>query len=248
MPIAPLRTLPLQRTPPLPDEIGGDGSVLILPMTPIAGQVKDLSGYNNHGTIYGAVEADGRYGKCLSFDGVDDYVEVPSDPHWMELNGKDLTTLIWFNSITSEELTAQAIGTYSTLSATAPVPNQAWQIQVLDTGKPTAWLRRDNNAETVSAVATTVLSPGTFYQLGFVKRGLDVEIWVNSIHEATATLSQEGNTDNDQELRMPVSWATFLNCIIDAVRIYNRALSAEEIKAHYLGGRLTPLRSSGVVR
>jgi hypothetical protein len=36
--------------------------------------------------------------------------------------------------------------------------------------------------------------------------------------------------------------------LIDSVHIYNRALSAEEIKAHYLGGKLTPLRSLEVVR
>lgn len=37
----------------------------------------DSSGYNNHGTIHGATWDEGRFGKALSFDGVDDYVEVP---------------------------------------------------------------------------------------------------------------------------------------------------------------------------
>jgi len=38
---------------------------------------RDRSGYGNHGTIYGATGTDGKIGIALSFDGVDDYVEVP---------------------------------------------------------------------------------------------------------------------------------------------------------------------------
>ena len=36
----------------------------------------DSSGNNNHGTIYGAKWVDGKFGKALEFDGVDDYVEI----------------------------------------------------------------------------------------------------------------------------------------------------------------------------
>jgi hypothetical protein len=37
---------------------------------------KDSSGNGNHGTVYGATWVDGRYGKALSFDGVNDYLEI----------------------------------------------------------------------------------------------------------------------------------------------------------------------------
>jgi hypothetical protein len=36
----------------------------------------DYSGNSNDGTIYGATWVDGKVGKALSFDGVDDYVRV----------------------------------------------------------------------------------------------------------------------------------------------------------------------------
>jgi len=36
----------------------------------------DSSGNNNHGTIYGATWVDGKFGKALQFDGVDDYVKI----------------------------------------------------------------------------------------------------------------------------------------------------------------------------
>jgi len=38
---------------------------------------RDRSGYNNHGTIYGATLTAGKIGSARSFDGTDDKVEVP---------------------------------------------------------------------------------------------------------------------------------------------------------------------------
>ena len=37
----------------------------------------DRSGNGNHGTVNGATWVDGRHGMALSFNGVDDYVEMP---------------------------------------------------------------------------------------------------------------------------------------------------------------------------
>jgi hypothetical protein len=61
----------------------GEGSVL-----------KDSSGNGNDGVIYGAIWVDGKYGGALSFDGVDDYVEVPDAPQ-LSGGGKDLTIEAW---------------------------------------------------------------------------------------------------------------------------------------------------------
>ncbi len=38
------------------------------------GDAKDSSGNGNDGTVYGATFVDGKFGKALSFDGMDDYV------------------------------------------------------------------------------------------------------------------------------------------------------------------------------
>ena len=59
-------------------------------------QAIDLSGNGNNGTIYGAQCVEGRSGKALSFDGVDDYVEVNDSESLDITNG--ITILAWINA------------------------------------------------------------------------------------------------------------------------------------------------------
>lgn len=37
--------------------------------------VKDISGNGNDGVVYGAMWVDGKFGKALSFDGKDEYID-----------------------------------------------------------------------------------------------------------------------------------------------------------------------------
>ena len=55
---------------------------------------KDNSGNNNDGTIYGATWTEGKYGKALSFDGVDDYVSIP-DSGSLDVGGSEITMSVW---------------------------------------------------------------------------------------------------------------------------------------------------------
>ena len=54
----------------------------------------DTSGEENDGTIYGANWTDGKFGKTLEFDGVDDYVEVP-DSASLNLANKSFSWSVW---------------------------------------------------------------------------------------------------------------------------------------------------------
>ncbi len=54
----------------------------------------DSSGNGNHGTVYGASWVDGKFDNALSFDGVDDYVEVADHS---SLQVQELTIEAWVN-------------------------------------------------------------------------------------------------------------------------------------------------------
>jgi len=57
----------------------------------------DSSGNDNDGTINGATWIDGKFGKALSFDGIDDYVRV-SDDESLELTG-DVSIAVWIKPV-----------------------------------------------------------------------------------------------------------------------------------------------------
>jgi len=56
--------------------------------------VKDTSGNGNDGIIHGATWVDGKYGKALSFDGVNDYVDCGNDES-LKINGNQITVEAW---------------------------------------------------------------------------------------------------------------------------------------------------------
>jgi flagellin-like protein len=69
------------------------GNTLVIPLG-VSNIVLDASGNNNHGTIYGATWVDGKYGKALNFDGLDDYVVADNVPV-NTLSGAQNTVEFW---------------------------------------------------------------------------------------------------------------------------------------------------------
>ena len=200
---------------------------------------KDSSGRRNDGTIYGATWVDGKFGKALSFDGVDDYVEVPDS------DSLDLT-----NEIT--------ISVWVKVPYTTPTGNNLWHTPV---GKEAAfWTEYNENSEILQFACMMAGSPNVivsvsqkfeankWYHLVFVnKNGGTKEIYVNGILKKSepSTYSFDASTF---PLRIGIYATQWWNGTIDEVRIYNRALSEEEIKAHFNFFRLLKLRTQPLAR
>lgn len=85
------RSIIMTRNRPL-----NQGLVLDLRMSEGLGSiVHDVSPYGNHGTIYGASWVDGRFGKALNFNGLTDYVEVPTSVS-LNPSAQPFTVEVWF--------------------------------------------------------------------------------------------------------------------------------------------------------
>jgi len=182
---------------------------------------RDRSGHGNHGTIYGAATVEGKMGAALSFDGVDDHVRIPDSA------SLDLTAAIsieaWFkpnrvNYAYDQEIVSKHYSAYELGIA----PNTDEVVFVLSiTGTYTGLTSTGAD-----------LQVGVWYHVVATYDGSTMKIYVNGAE--VGSRSAVGTIDvNDYFLAIGArgGFATKLyeGCI-DEVRMYNRALSRDEIR------------------
>ncbi len=216
------------------DEIGGKGCVLCLPLNEGSGTtVHDISGYGNNGTISGATWVNGRYGKALSFDGVDDYVEVP---HSASLEPTDVTVEMWINPV-SWTHTSMAVALVTKRTDTT---NGFFIFWYADTGTIN-WDWGGNSYRWNTGYSPPL---NTWTHLTFTRDSAGRKLYVNGVLRAS-TSNAGASVATGSVLRIgadSMAARYWFKGTIDAVRIYNRALSEEEIKAIYKGARFAPFR------
>ena len=205
--------------------LGLRGLVLWLKFNEGSGNIAyDSSFYNNHGTIYGATWTDGKFGKALSFDGVDDYVEVPHSSKYYEV---PLTICGWVRGSGFDEdwRVIAHIGDYPLYKL-----NFAWNIRV--------------------NIGERALNFYTCDDSGFDGVGIPLEenelaffCFVHDGSMAYAYKNEEFVKQKNIPAPKPVAQNLFIGIdselsnpwkgMIDEVRIYNRALSENERKMLY---------------
>jgi glucose/arabinose dehydrogenase len=181
----------------------------------------DVSGNNNAGAVSGAAWMDGKAGKALSFDGVNDIVTVNDS------SSLDLTTAftigLWVNPRTlngwrtlvlKERSSGVAYGMYANTSASRPngeIYTSAGSIELTGTA-PLALNRWTYLAVTYDGLA-----------LRYFVDGAQV-----SSRAASGAVLVSGNP-----LRVGgnLVWGEYFDGLMDELRIYNRALAPAEIQA-----------------
>jgi hypothetical protein len=217
---------------PIPSAVAED---TLLALYEFEDNVNDTSGNSRNATAPNGISyTTGIIGsKAGTLNGTNQYVELPALADWDDLDGVDFSVFLWFNSTDNSETNSQIIGNYSTLASGGPTPNQFWYLNTINTGQVRSTYRRDNGAETVVASSTTDIVDGSDHFVGFIKRGLDLEIWVDNVKENTATLLFDGSCANNQPVRIGVNFGRYLAMTADQCRLYKKALSVSEINALY---------------
>jgi len=195
----------------------------------------DFSGNENNGILYDANNSnndgntipqwvDGKFGKALSFDGVDDYVEIS---HTRNLEPEDITIIMWIyptqwnhNPIATALLTKRVStedGYFIFWYNTTNTLNWDWG------GNAYRW----NTGYLPSLDNWSCLS--------FVRNSSGRMFFVNG--ELIAFTSNSGNNVTTGSV-LRIGMDTFQDQywykgIIDEIKIYNRALTEEEILSHY---------------
>ena len=197
----------------------------------------DSTGNGNDGTLHNMDDndwVDGRFGKALEFDGVDDYVEITdNDGFSIDTTGK-LT--IEFRFKTGNDVTKwQTI-----ISKGGQRPSGPWEWYLYIGDGHLRAVICDSSGDTIREERAQ-LNINTWYHIGVVFTGYtkndEINIYLNGQKENVLSLTLTRTYSNTQSKLAfgrdygASKWRYF-NGIIDEVAIYNRALTAQEILLH----------------
>ena len=179
---------------------------------------------SNHGTLNGGAtwDGNGKLNGALSFDGTDDRVSLSAIN---ALKGRSASISAWINASSVADQYDPIVTQYDSSSGDG-------YYLCLNYGKPTLYLGSPE-AQDSSAITTS-----TWYHLVGVYNGIELRIYVdgnleNSVDEEDDedVLNQTGVDHNAY-----IGWSgtgSYFNGLIDDVRVYNYALSENEIVAIY---------------
>jgi len=184
----------------------------------------DSSGNGNTGTLTnGPVWVDGKYGKALKFDGVDDYVSIPHSSS-LDISGNQMTVDYWM------KLTVDWHPGMSPAVMCIYDKGDAYVgSMIAETGA-----HRFNLAYVFPYPETNKNSwtADTWYYIADVYNGTHINLYVNGVLDKAepVTGSIPHSTINlvigAQSLQ---AWPWYFNGTLDGIRIYNKALSQQEV-------------------
>ena len=202
------------------------GLILYLPFEENYGNLTlDWSGYDNSAQIFGASWIDGKIGKALYFDGIDDYILVSNSP---SLNVSSITLCAW---------------TYPTdfgadrviISKNYTSGNRSYEIRFLPNGRIRFVVFLEGDVIVVfDTPVSAQLNKWNFVAATYTS-GQPLRIYLNETkYEGPVATRRIQSSDVPLTVGSRPGPYLFFKGKIDDVRIYNRALSEEEIKDIYL--------------
>ena len=187
----------------------------------------DLSGNGNNGTLVNGVGYSASNGGALTFDGVDDYVNIPYNSI---LNSSTTFTVdFWFKS--NNIATEQAFFSTTNTSLTSGYHIQVYVSKIILQVYPSQ----------AYTFASQTLSSNTFYNVSVTYNSGNIIYYINGTSAGTANyIFTPSNIDAAIGKYTAIN-ALYVNGNIPSFKFYNRALSAAEISQNYnaLKGRFS---------
>jgi len=203
------------------------GLVLYLPFDENTGEVAgDKSFYGNDGAFKGAGEpawSEGHRNAGVDFDGTDDYVKVLSDAS-LQFDG-DFSFSVWVKAVSEDD--------YDKIVRSDGATCRMYLYGRASTETLTIVVKDNNSHQAVSVVSG--IFDNSWHHLVVVAEGTQLKTYKDGekLDEDDGGFDT-GFTFGDWYLGADSETHFFLKGKLDEVRIYNRALSAEEVKMHYL--------------
>ena len=210
-----------------------DNCVLYLPMEEKTINLSlDHSGYNNHGSIYGAVECDGRNGnRALKFDGIDDYVDCGNNTSLDIIQKLSIGAWVKFNGLTS-------VGYNTIVCRDGGASNRNYFLHTYTTPDlvTTMYFGIFSSGVCKYVASISNLEADRWYNFIGTYDGLKVRLYTDGLLDCIP-LEFVGTIDNyavDLTIgKGKPSEGRYLHGIIDGVYVYNQVLLEEKVSAHY---------------
>jgi hypothetical protein len=195
----------------------------------------DLSGNINNGIINGATWINGKYGKALQFNGLNNFVEVPDSPSLHAANNQ-ITVEMWIKKANAQ----QSVGTlvvkgdiYSDITYGLWVPSV--------TAGPTEMNSEFMFYNPKNTVSFGNITDTNWHHVAATYDGNNLKSYLDGNLVDTKTTGGSVMPINNYPLQIgaidmpaaPNPIFDVFNGVIDEVKIYNRSLTALEIKKEY---------------
>jgi hypothetical protein len=201
--------------------------------------IYDRSGQGNNGFLNGASSTNprvkGKLGQALSFDGVDDYVNIARNASLEPANAITVSTWFYWDD-PSNSVNAPIVGIPYTADQE---PYLSYLLQQISTSNDIGFAVTIDGSRDVG-VSKTVTTKTWHHLVGtWSSSERSTKLYVDGAVAATNTTNSGTLSYYNEPLR--IGWYSFpatrpeafIDGLIDDVRIYNRALTADEIKRLY---------------
>ncbi|MHC4095785.1 MAG: LamG domain-containing protein, partial [Planctomycetota bacterium] len=192
---------------------------------------------DNDGTVNGATWTTGQINGALSFDDVDDYVEVPDDPSLRFTQYDSFTVSFWAKPSTGGYI-------FSKLHSNSQHGIFGYALRWLETSEEFQFMTQDSGSVNVFVDTTDNSAPAdSWYSVTAIYDKKDMELYLNAELKGTGFFGYDtGSTSPDNKFTIGVrlfdtTLEQYFGGLIDEVRVYNRALSAGEVEQLYHQGR-----------
>lgn len=201
-------------------------------------RAEDSTSGENHGTLTNMESTDwisGKRGGALSFDGQDEYVETATP----SMVGTTYSVCAWFK--TADDSSTQIIYSERNSANENSIKGQLY----LDDGLISFITRNDSSGNSALAQSSVVVETTTWLHACGVRSGSNVYVYLNGSQKGTDDDAGGTITTNVASIGTYNDAGDFtthgflFDGSIDDVRIYNTALSADDIQTLYRQGQVT---------
>ena len=203
---------------------------------------------NNDGIAYGASQTTGKFGKGISFNGIDNYISIPHS-NAFDVGSNNFTFSTWFYPTSSN--VGQAIFASDTdykfgASYSYPAGNKKLGIWA---GNGSSW--NLISSESGNGVGTITMEPNNWYHIIYQREGYTFRTYINGVLDLQLTNITGSIVTRDEPFvlgRWGAAGTRLWNSSkLDEFLFFNRALDTDEINALYNGSSIDNTKNLALV-